>query len=58
MILLFKEQQNSTASKVTTLYLTFEELKTCSIEIVVPKHTCIQHNKKKKQCFAPFNKKE
>lgn len=44
MILLFKEQQNSTASKVTTLYLTFEELKTCSIEIVVPKHTCIQHN--------------
>lgn len=58
MILLFKEQQNSTASKVTTLYLIFEKLKTCSIEIVVPKHTCVQHSKKKKQYFAPFNKKE
>lgn len=56
MILLFKEQQNSTASKVTTLYLTFEELKTCSIEIV-PKHTCIQHNKKKKTVFCTIQQK-
>lgn len=41
MILLFKEQKNSTASKVTTLYLVFEELKTCSIENLVPKHTIV-----------------
>lgn len=57
MILLFKEQQNSTASKVTTLYLTFEELKTCSIEIVVPKHICMQHSKKKNSILHHPTKK-